>query len=349
MLFDKSQIQLAFKLACECAWEYQLCTIPNPAVGAALLGERGEIITVAAHQKAGMPHAEVLALQQGYAILSGNKDILNLTDSHEIHEYLSKQHNGVFTSCSLVVTLEPCNHQGRTPPCAQLIETLRLRHVFFAMHDTTDAQGGCKRLHDAHIPCEHVPTSHATSLLHPFLCLQKGRFVCFKYAQRLDGSIDLGLISSIYARTLTHHWRSGFDLLVISGQTVRNDKPVLDTRLVCSSRSPDVAIFTRRHTSIDKNIPLFNIERKVHFVDSLESLFALCEACHYKSILVEGGRGLFASMESCVDMIAVFVSPHLHTQGQIRIHAQQQWNLWHMQSIVDDLHNPTDSLLWLGR
>lgn len=78
---NAAQLALAFSLALDCAWKYQLCTLPNPAVGAALLGKHGEIIALGAHQHAGAPHAEVLALQQGYAILSGDDAILALQES----------------------------------------------------------------------------------------------------------------------------------------------------------------------------------------------------------------------------------------------------------------------------
>lgn len=351
---NPAQLDFAFALALERAWEYQLCTLPNPAVGAALLGKNGEIIAIGAHRVAGAPHAEVVALQKGYAILSGDDTIETLQDSSEIHEYLRQNHNGIFADCSLLVTLEPCNHEGKTPPCAALLIAMRLKQVLFALPDPTkQASGGSAALNAAGVLCAPFGNSQqllqAKHLLHPFATLQqKGKFICFKLAQRLDGSLDGGLISSLQSRTLTHTWRGAFDLLVISGKTIRTDRPTLDTRLVESATAPDVLILTRDESSIDRSIPLFHIERMVHFADSTDIFRSLQKLGDYKNIMIEGGAELFASVESHLDMIAIFLAPELSEKGHIRIHSTHKWKMWHSQQISSEADS-ANALLWLGQ
>ena len=85
-------------LAIEAAWKYQGLTYPNPAVGCVVTGPRGEILSIAAHQKAGKAHAEVLALKAAYTLLSGDKKIDSITDSAGLHSYLRENHNSFFSS-----------------------------------------------------------------------------------------------------------------------------------------------------------------------------------------------------------------------------------------------------------
>lgn len=352
---DTARLELAFSLALDCAWKYQLCTLPNPAVGAALLGKHGEIIALGAHQYAGAPHAEVLALQQGYAILSGDDTILALQESQAIHDYLRKNHHGIFHDCTLLVTLEPCNHEGKTPACAALLIELGLQNVLFALPDPTPkASGGGAALNAAGIRCGALSDERlimqAKRLLYPFITLQqKGQFVCFKIAQRLDGSLEGGLISSLESRTLTHTWRGVFELLVISGRTIRNDRPTLDTRLAQTGNPPDVLILTRDAHSIDRSIPLFHIERNVHFTNSPDIFQSLHTLGNYKNIMIEGGAELFASMEAHIDMIALFLAPNMAEKGHVQIQSSLPWKLWQSQQIPCTASMSSDILLWLGR
>lgn len=352
---DTARLELAFSLALDDAWKYQLCTLPNPAVGAALLGKHGEIIALGAHKVAGAPHAEVLALQQGYAILSGDSAILALQQSQAIHDYLRENHHGIFHDCTLLVTLEPCNHEGKTPACTALLIDLKLHEVLFALPDPTPkASGGGAALNAAGIRCAALDDARlimrAKRLLHPFTTLQqKGSFVCFKVAQRLDGSLEGGLISSLESRTLTHTWRGAFDLLAISGRTIRNDRPTLDTRLAQTGSAPDVLILTRDAHALDRSIPLFHIERNVHFADSPDIFQSLHTLGNYKNIMIEGGAELFASVESHIDMIALFLAPNMAEKGHVRLHSKLAWNMWHSQQIASKEAQSADVLLWLGR
>lgn len=169
LLLGEGLHEFYMELALQEAWKYQGLTLPNPAVGALLLGEHGEILSIAAHQRAGSPHAEVLALQEGYARLSGNADILALHDSSQIHDYLLAHSQGIFRHCTLYVTLEPCNHYGQTPPCSELLARLKPKSVIIGKRDPNPkASGGIDRLKEAELPCiQESKRRRATSFSSP--------------------------------------------------------------------------------------------------------------------------------------------------------------------------------------
>lgn len=291
-------------LAIEAAWKYQGLTYPNPAVGCVVTGVRGEILSIAAHRKAGKAHAEVLALKAAYSLISGDNRIDDIMDSAELHTYLRENHNGCFSSCTLYVTLEPCAHHGKTPSCALLIRDLGIRQVVIAHDDPNEeASGGAELLVNSDVNVvKGVLREEAAALLSPFVKWQQGQFVFFKWAQRLDGTIDGGTISSTKSRTMVHAMRDVCDLLVIGGHTVRCDRPTLDARMV-DGKAPDVLIITRE-IEFDRTIPLFDVsERKVMISENLEPMKA------YKNIMIEGGPGLFALTKNAVDYYLCFVAP----------------------------------------
>jgi len=296
--------ELPMRLALEAAWKYQGLTYPNPAVGSAVCGARGELLSVASHQRAGGPHAEVLALKNAYRLLSGDSGIDGLEGAAELHAYLCANHNGIFRDCTIYVTLEPCAHEGKTPSCARLIGALGLKRVVMAHRDPNpEAAGGAALLGDAGIEVDvGMLEAEAETLLAPFVSWQRDRFVFFKWAQRLDGTIDGGTISCEASRKLVHALRDRCDLLVIGGNTVATDRPTLDARLV-GGRAPDVLIYSRR-SDFDPAIPLFHVPgRKVTVSDSLESLR------DYRFVMIEGGPGMFAATEGSVDAYLCFVAP----------------------------------------
>lgn len=291
-------------LAIEAAWKYQGLTYPNPAVGCVVSGMQGEILSIAAHRKAGEAHAEVLALKAAYRQLTGDKRIDDISDSTLLHTFLRKNHNGCFASCTLYVTLEPCSHQGKTPSCALLIKDLGIRQVVIAHADTNEeASGGAQLLMNVNVNVvKGVLQKEAAALLYPFLKWRQGQFVFFKWAQRLDGTIDGGTISSKSSRKMVHAMRDVCDLLVIGGHTVRCDRPTLDARMV-DGRAPDVLIITRE-TELDRTIPLFDVPgRKVIISENLEPMKA------YKNVIIEGGPGLFSLTKYAVDYYLCFVAP----------------------------------------
>jgi len=323
------------ELALKEAWKFQVLTYPNPAVGCTVVNHENELLAVEAHQKAGGPHAEVLALQKAYLKLTNDEKILSLTSSHEIHNYLLTHHNGCFKDVTLHVTLEPCSHEGKTPSCANLIASLGVKRVVIASEDTTDkADGGEEILINSDISVSHSAL-HVSSdaLLEPFTKWTKERFVFFKWAQRLDGSVEGGAISSLESRTLVHKMRSVCDLLVIGGETVRVDRPTLDARL-CEGKAPDVLIVSRSK-EFDRTIPLFDVpKRKVHIESDFEKLK------DYKCIMIEGGSTMFELSKNYVDYYLSFVAPKMG--GNICMsHKDSQFELLHVSKESDDL------LIWM--
>ena len=113
------------------AWEFQFLTYPNPAVGCVITGKNGEILSINAHEKAGMPHAELNAIK--YALEMKNpafkQDFDEIKDTNELYNFIMQNHSNLLNGSTAYVTLEPCSHQGRTPPCANLLKELGFKQV----------------------------------------------------------------------------------------------------------------------------------------------------------------------------------------------------------------------------
>ncbi|TLD90448.1 bifunctional diaminohydroxyphosphoribosylaminopyrimidine deaminase/5-amino-6-(5-phosphoribosylamino)uracil reductase RibD [Helicobacter sp. MIT 03-1614] len=307
-----SSDELFLYYCCSLAWESQTLALPNPSVGALVVDKYGQILSQAVHKVAGSPHAEVLAIQAAYHTLSGDDEIVKLHKSKDIHTYLLAHHNGLFKECTLYVSLEPCNHYGKTPPCSQLLSSLGFSRVCIATNDTHAlAAGGANYLSQVGINVCYIqsPTLQhlATHLLMPFEILRKnGRFALFKLALRLDGSYTQGRISSDISRQFTHNQRSVCDWICVSGNTLRNDNPQLNARYATlpynNTHLPQVGIISRTLHRFDEiessNIALS--KNRVHFINDLS---------HFESlqgfVIVEGGWDLLHSLKEFIDMILI--------------------------------------------
>ena len=129
------------QLAINKAWQYQLRTYPNPAVGALVLCDN-EIIAVEAHQKAGTSHAEVLALLEAYKYMSNKTLDFDKFDAYKAHEFLYALPQGFFSKCIVYVTLEPCSHVGKTPSCASLLAYIKPKKIVIATLDSIKGHDG---------------------------------------------------------------------------------------------------------------------------------------------------------------------------------------------------------------
>jgi len=291
------------RLALEAAWQFQGLTYPNPAVGCTIV-QNGAVIAIGAHAKAGDPHAEVIALKEAYMALSIDRGIEKLTKASDIHDYLLKHHNGIFLFCDMYITLEPCAHEGKTPSCASLIQKMRPKNIYISHYDSNpEAKGGAQALISSGMNVHHgMCEEEGNALLEPFIKWNKQNFVLFKWAQRLDGTIDGGLISDEASRRRVHEIRNYCDLIVIGGNTVRTDRPVLDARLV-EGKAPDVLIYSKSK-DFAQNIALFNIPgRSVFIEDSLDKI------SEYKNVLIEGGPAMFKATKNIVDRYLCFLAP----------------------------------------
>ncbi len=293
------------KLALDEAWRYQLLTYPNPAVGCVVV-KNGEILAIEAHKEAGMGHAEVNALKAAYLKKYPNDLIKMKNKSHDIHEYLIKNHNGFFYDCELFVTLEPCNHEGKTPSCAKLLKELKPKRVVVSCEDINkQASGGIETLKDVDIDVSlGCMKKEGLDLLYPFIKWQnEGRFIFFKMAQTLNGSTD-GKISFNQTKAYVHTIRDKIDLLLIGGNTVRIDKPTLDSRYIAGN-APDVMIYSKNRV-FDTNIPLFKVPNRKVFIS--DDLFKLLD---YNFIMVEGTYNLLDILKQRLDYIVLLVNPKI--------------------------------------
>ncbi|MRR18583.1 bifunctional diaminohydroxyphosphoribosylaminopyrimidine deaminase/5-amino-6-(5-phosphoribosylamino)uracil reductase RibD [bacterium] len=204
----------------ELAGRAEGCTAPNPMVGAVVV-HQGVIIGEGYHLRAGTPHAEV-------------------------HALAAVSDRSLLTGSTLYVSLEPCSHHGRTPPCADLIISSGIRRVVVGTTDTSPkvAGRGISRLREAGIEvvtgvaeeeCRHINRRF-------FTWHEKQRpWVVLKWARSADGYIDLDRkagetaephwITGTTERILVHRWRAAEDAILAGGGTVRADNPSLDVRL----------------------------------------------------------------------------------------------------------------------
>lgn len=292
------------KLAINEAWKYQLLTYPNPAVGCVIVKD-GKLVAIEAHKEAGMAHAEVNALKAAYLKYNPNSVLKIKNKADEIHKFLIENSNDFFNDCEIYVTLEPCNHVGKTPSCANLLKVLKPKRVIISVKDPNkEAAGGIETLQNENIDVTiGVMEKEGEDLLLPFISWQRNSCIFFKMAQTLNGSID-GKISSNSALAYVHTLRDKIDLLVIGGNTVRIDKPTLDARYI-AGRAPDVMIYSK-NKAFDNNIPLFKIpNRKVIISDDLFKLL------DYKFVMIEGVYTLLDKLKERINFLILIVSPKL--------------------------------------
>jgi len=326
-------VRFYLRQALEKAWQYQLLTYPNPAVGC-LITHNGRIVALEAHQKAGTSHAEVLALVRAYEAISGKSVTFDPLDAQSAHAFLHTLSDGFFSQCEVYVTLEPCAHRGKTPSCASLLAHLKPKRVIIGTADPIAGHGG-----GAEMLCEAgvavtagVEEAACRDLIAPFIIWQERAFVLFKLAQTLNGRIGGGYISSRASLTHVHRLREVCDVLLIGGDTVRSDRPMLDCRFT-GGDAPDVHILTSRD-DIDRTIPLFGVKnRHVTVGEELEFLDKP------GFVLVEGGEGMLKRLETRIDWMLTYIAPKLSCNSL-------SYNIDTQTRFVHTTRNETDILVW---
>jgi diaminohydroxyphosphoribosylaminopyrimidine deaminase/5-amino-6-(5-phosphoribosylamino)uracil reductase len=302
-------------------------TNPNPLVGAVVV-KKGKIVGQGYHRKAGLAHAEVLALDQAGRASKG--------------------------AC-LYVNLEPCSHTGRTAPCVDKIKASGIKQVIFAMSDPNPLNNGkgsaVLRRHGIKV-VSGVLEQEAREINQVFIkyISKKLPFVTVKVAQSLDGKIATKSghsrwISSPATRKFAHQLREQVDAILVGINTVLLDNPllscrinarlcrkqpkkiILDSRLrtperanIFSSRSPGpVLIATTRFAPRSKvlswrkrGISVIMAKERHGRVD-LKHLFKQLAGQEIAHILIEGGGEVVASAlkQRLVDKMYVAVSPKI--------------------------------------
>ncbi|MCW2816818.1 MAG: ribD 2 [Nocardioides sp.] len=275
---------------------------PNPRVGCVLLADDGSIVAVGHHRGAGTAHAEVDALAQAGESARGT---------------------------TAVVTLEPCNHTGRTGPCAQALIAAGVRRVVVAQRDPNPvAAGGADTLRAAGIEVEDgllVDEARALNRVWTF-AVEHGRpFVTWKLATTLDGRSAAAdgtsrWVSSTAARRDTHRLRALCDTVLVGTGTVEADDPRLTVRDADDrplAVQPLRAVMGERDLDPTRRV-LDDHAETVH-LRTRDPRRALAElfARDRQHVFLEGGPTLAAAFVTAglVDEIVAYVAPALLGAG----------------------------------
>ncbi len=315
--FDKIMAK-AFKLA-EKGLGY---TSPNPAVGAILIKD-GEIIGQGHHRKAGLPHAEIEALK-----IAGEKA----------------------RGATLITTLEPCSHFGKTPPCADAIISAGIVRVVSATCDPNPVVcgQGFSKLRKAGIEViDDILRDRANEFYRPYAkFITTGLpFVTLKFAQSLDGRIatksgNSQWISSPESLLYAHKLRAINDAIIVGRRTLETDNPKLTTRLV---KGPNpIRIVLSASGKVPLNKDLFTDNQSPTYVATLSAsarnsqgnfqviqvrggrkgliikdLLSRLAKMGIMTVLVEGGSGVFTSFlsQKAADKIVACTAPILIGDG----------------------------------
>lgn len=289
--------ETAMRSAIEQAEQVKGRTYPNPPVGAVILDRDGQLVGVGGTEPVGGPHAEVVALHAaGDRALGG----------------------------TAVVTLEPCAHQGRTPPCVDALVRAGISTVVYAVADPNPvAADGATRLAEAGLEvvggvlAEDVSAGTLREWLHR---QRTGRpHVTWKYAGSIDGRSAAAdgssqWITSPAARADVHRRRAAADAIIVGTGTVLADDPTLTARLPDGSladHQPLRVVVGQRDISTDSNV--LNDDSHTMLIrthDPHEVIRALSDRT---DVFVEGGPTLAGAFlrAGVVDRILAYIAPIL--------------------------------------
>ena len=295
---------------------------PNPLVGA-LVVKNGRILARGYHKSAGLPHAEVVALS-----LAGKKA----------------------QGATLYVTLEPCSHFGRTPPCTDMIIKSGIKEVIVGMIDPNPINNGkgVEILRRHGIKVEIGFLEDKLRMMNEFFLkyiTQKMPYITVKVGQSLDGKIatyrgDSKWITSDAAREYVHRIRDKFDAIMVGVNTVIRDNPKLEsislskqlTKIIVDShlsipcnaevlKYPPVIIATLSSTPgqetanrdiLYKKAKILDVKERAGLVN-LRDMFKKLARLKITNIIVEGGGALIGSLfdDGLVDKVLFFISPKI--------------------------------------
>jgi diaminohydroxyphosphoribosylaminopyrimidine deaminase / 5-amino-6-(5-phosphoribosylamino)uracil reductase len=255
----------------------------HPLVGAVLVNG-GEVVGEGWYEYANVDHAETIALAQAGERARG---------------------------ATLYVTLEPCAHQGRTPPCADAVAGAGVARVVVGARDPNPkAAGGIERLRAAGVEVELLDSVEARRQNEAWRTwVSLGRpFVTYKVAVTLDGRVAVPgrrWVSGEESRRLVHELRAASDAVAVGMGTVRADNPRLDARGVGAVRQPRRLAFGHGETELELRSGPLDEELRALAAEGVQSL------------LLEGGPTLATAFLTAglVDKLLVFVAPVLGGEG----------------------------------
>ena len=259
-------------------------THPNPVVGA-VVARGDEVVGEGWHERKGGPHAEVVALRAAGEAARG---------------------------ATLYSTLEPCDHQGTTPPCVDAILAAGIAKVVVGANDPT--RDGIARLREAGIDVELADLWAARVQIEDWLTWARlGRpFVTYKAAVTLDGRMTVPggrWVSGEESRRLVHELRASSDAVAVGMGTVRADNPRLDARDVEVARQPRRIAFGRGPLPDGSELELLS--------GPLDEELEQLGSENVQSLLLEGGPTLVSSFfdADLVDKVMLFVAPTISGAG----------------------------------
>jgi diaminohydroxyphosphoribosylaminopyrimidine deaminase/5-amino-6-(5-phosphoribosylamino)uracil reductase len=294
----------AMALAIAASEEVRGTTSPNPPVGAVVLDANGEVVGVGATQPPGGPHAEVMALTAAGERARGG---------------------------TAVVTLEPCSHHGRTPPCTDALQAAGVARVHYAVADPNPkAAGGGAVLRAAGIEATEglLGQEGARGPLRAWLhFVRTGRpHVTWKYAATLDGRVAAAdgtsrWISSEESRAQVHELRTKIDAIMVGTGTVRVDDPQLTARGITTARQPlRVVVGTSEPPSEAK---VFDDAAETVHVRTHDPDEVLAELAKrgVVDVLLEGGPTLVGAFVKAgrVDRVLAYLAPKLLGAGPVAL------------------------------
>lgn len=291
----------AINLAIETSESARGISAPNPAVGAVILDARGTVVGVGSTRPPGGPHAEIVALAEAGDRARGG---------------------------TAVVTLEPCNHTGRTGPCSQALIEAGVATVAYAVADPNPlASGGADTLRGAGIRVEQGIGEHEVRQgpLRAWLHKQRtGRpHVTWKYAATLDGRSAAAdgtsqWITSPEARAHVHAERAKLDAIVVGTGTVLTDNPRL------TARRPDGSLALHQPVrvvvgsrQIPANAAIRGSEASTVFLDTHDPVAVIEALGQHTDVQIEGGPTLAGAFLAAglVDRVVAYLAPAVLGSG----------------------------------
>lgn len=287
------RIAMAFARALALARVHEGATAPNPPVGCVLLDAAGTELAAGAHRRAGTPHAEALAIA-------------------------AARHSGVVGKIhTAIVTLEPCNHHGRTPPCAEALLATPAKQIWIACRDPNPKVGGggaerlmaegrrVRMLADLPHPDALVLAGDAERLIAPFRkhVLTGLPFITVKQALSSTGSMipppGRKTFTAPSSLALAHSLRRRADAILTGSGTILADDPHFTVRLVADhpgKRRLLVILDRRRRVHSDYLDAALQRGFEVYHGDKLHAALARIADWGAMEVLVEAGPTLTGSL-----------------------------------------------------
>ncbi|MBN9228801.1 MULTISPECIES: bifunctional diaminohydroxyphosphoribosylaminopyrimidine deaminase/5-amino-6-(5-phosphoribosylamino)uracil reductase RibD [Legionella] len=301
---------------------------PNPCVGAVAV-QNGTIIAQACHRGAGTPHAEQLLLTQ-----------------------IPPKMPGV----SLYISLEPCNHWGRTPPCVDAIIQHGVEEVVFAYVDPNPVvakNNSTEKLRAHGIKVTHYPVDEVTEFYKSYShwTLTKKPRVTVKMAQTLNGKIgrtvgERVILSNALCGEFTQQMRAATDVILTTARTVQLDNPKMNARLGQEEQAKPVAIIDRQ-LSLDKESKVFSTaahchiyhcsdretsypNSTLHFMPmndqamNLSAIISHLGELGFHDVWVEAGGALFSALhqEGLVHRTYLYIAPSILEHNAVSAYQQ---------------------------